>query len=138
MDFFTYGPLIWLKVTSLSSTASVLRDGKFSLKLQESIQKKSSKHQNNDFFSPEIIDFNNLIGSEKLCGLNDLNRHDNITGFNDLKSLFGLKKIKSCLHFNYWMISLQSGTSAASMTSTASMTSVASMASTASYHQKTY
>ena len=38
------------------------------------------------------------------------------------------QKIKSCLHFNYWMISLPSETSAASMTS---------VASTASYHQNT-
>jgi hypothetical protein len=49
--------------------------------------------------------------------------------------LKAIKKIKSCLHFNYWMISLSSGTSAASMTSTASM---ASVASTASNHQNTY
>ena len=42
------------------------------------------------------------------------------------------------LHFTYWVISLASGTSAASMTSTASTTSVASMTSTASFHQKTY
>ena len=44
-------------------------------------------------------------------------------------------KNQCCLHFNYWMISQPSGTSAASMTSTASMTSVAS---TASFHQNTY
>ena len=37
---FTYDPWIWSKVTSLSSTASVLRDGKISLKCHESIQKK--------------------------------------------------------------------------------------------------
>ena len=43
-----YDPLIWLKVTSLSSTASVLREFKISLKFQESIQKKifCSKHLN--------------------------------------------------------------------------------------------
>ena len=42
-----YDPLIWLKVTSLSSTASVLREGKISLKFQEGIQKIIfSKHQN--------------------------------------------------------------------------------------------
>ena len=50
-------------------------------------------------------------------------------------------KIKSCLHFTYWVISLVSGTSAARMTSTAStasMASVALMTSTASFPQKTY
>ena len=42
-----YDPLIWLKVTSLSSTASVLSKGKISLKFQEGIQKiHFSKHQN--------------------------------------------------------------------------------------------
>ena len=45
------------------------------------------------------------------------------------------QKIKNYLHFTYWVISLASGTSAASMTSTASM---ASMTSTASFHQKTW
>jgi hypothetical protein len=33
----TYDPLIWLKVTSLASTASVLRECKISLKFQEFI-----------------------------------------------------------------------------------------------------
>ena len=42
------------------------------------------------------------------------------------------------LHFAHLVISLASGTSAASMTSTASTTSVVSMTSTASFHQKTY
>jgi hypothetical protein len=35
-----------------------------------------------------------LSGSENLSALNDPNRHDNITSFNDLSSLFGLKKLK--------------------------------------------
>ena len=60
------------------------------------------------------------------------NRHDSITDLNDLKGLFGLKKSKA----GCWVISLPSGTSAASMASTASMTSVASMTSTASFHKK--
>jgi hypothetical protein len=59
---------------------------------------------------------------------------DNITGLNGLNSLFGLKKSKAAC----WVISMPSGTSAASMTSTASMTSVASMTSTASFHIKNY
>ena len=37
-----------------------------------------------------IIDFKTLSGSENFSGLIDLNRHDNITGLNDLNSLFGL------------------------------------------------
>ena len=93
---FTYDPLIWLKVTSLSSTASVLRDGKISLKFQESI-KKLFFPQNIKirWFSHQILDFKNLSGSENFSGLNDLKRHDNITGLNDLNSLFGLKKSKT-------------------------------------------
>jgi hypothetical protein len=34
-----YDPLIWLKVTSLASTASVLRNDKIPRKFQESLQK---------------------------------------------------------------------------------------------------
>ena len=100
-----YDPLIWLKVTSLSSTASVLREGKISLKFQECIQKviffKTSKQGDSNQY---INDFKNLCGYENFSGLK-LSTHDNITDLNDLNSLFGLKKIKSCLHFNYWMIS---------------------------------
>jgi hypothetical protein len=72
-----YDPLIWLKVTSLSSTASVLREGKISLKFHEGIQKvhffKISKSGDS---SQYIIDFKNLSGSENFSGLNDLSRHD--------------------------------------------------------------
>ena len=83
--------MIWVKVTFLSSTASVLRDGKILLKFQEAIQKYCfSKHQNKVVLSHQIIDFKNLSGFENLRGLNDLNRHDNITGLYDLNSLFGL------------------------------------------------
>ena len=126
----TYDPWIWLKVTSPSSTASDLNDGRISLEIPS--------------FCSEIFFFQNI----------------KIRWFYPLAYWFqGLKwfwkpqwpqwpqqtsqhhwpqwpqqplwpqKIKSCLHFNYWMISLPSGTSAASMTS---------VASTASYHQKTY
>jgi hypothetical protein len=72
------------------------------------------------------------IGS--LSGLHDLKRHDKITGLNDLNSLFGLKMLKAA----FWVISMSSGTSAASLTSTALMTSMASMTSTASFHIKDY
>ena len=81
-----------------------------------------------------ILISKDLSGFENLSGLEDLNRHDNITGLNALNSLFGLKKSKA----GCWVISLPSGTSAASMTSTASMTSMASMVPTASFHPKAY
>ena len=79
-----------------------------------------------------LIDFKDLTGFESLIGLYDLKRLDNISGLNDLNSLFGLKKSKATC----WVISMPSGTSAASMTSTASMTSVAPMTSAASFHKK--
>ena len=79
----TYDPLIWLKVTSLSSTASVFRDGKISLKFQKSTKKyfflKTSQWDD----LPVRFDFMNLSGFKKYIGLNDLN------------SLFGLKKSKT-------------------------------------------
>ena len=91
VDFLLLWPFDLWKVTSLSSTASVLRECKISLKFQEFIQK-------NFFFqnikigdsSLYIIDFKTLSGSENFSGLIDLNRHDNITGLNDLNSLLGL------------------------------------------------
>ena len=79
----TYDPLIWLKVTSLSSTASVFRDGKISLKFQKSTKKyfflKTSQWDD----LPVRFVFMNLSGFKKYIGLNDLN------------SLFGLKKSKT-------------------------------------------
>ena len=45
-EFFTCDPLIWLKVKSLSSTSSILREGKISRKFQVSIHFFFSKHQN--------------------------------------------------------------------------------------------
>ena len=38
------------------------------------------------------INIKSISGSEELSGLNNLIRHDNITGLNDLNSLFALKK----------------------------------------------
>ena len=37
-----------------------------------------------------FIDFKTTSDSENFGGLHDLNKHDNITGLNDLNSLFGL------------------------------------------------
>ena len=53
------------------------------------------------------MDFKGLSGSENLSGLNNLNRHDTITGLNDLNSLFGLKSQKllalyNCLHTEWF------------------------------------
>ena len=69
-----------------------------------------SKHLNKVILAIDLI--KNLSGSKNLSGINDLNRHDNITGLNDL---FGLKKMLSL-----YILSMESGTSAASMTSAAS------------------
>ena len=63
-------------------------------------------------------------------------RCDNITGLNDLSSIFGFKNPQNCLHFTYWVISLASGSSATLMTFTISITSEASMTLTASFHQE--
>ena len=91
----TYDPWIWLKMTSLSSTASVLNDGRISLEIPS--------------FCPDFFFLNKVIlaisllisktlsGFENLSGPNDLNRHDNITGLYDLSSLFGLKKNQKLL-----------------------------------------
>jgi hypothetical protein len=91
----TIDPWIWLKVTSLSSTASVLNDGRISLEIPSFCSKicffKTLKQGD---FSHYLIDYKGQSGSENLSGLNDLNRHDKITGLNHLNSLFGLKKSK--------------------------------------------
>ena len=93
---FTVDPWIQLKVTSLSSKASVLIDGRISLEISSFCSKicffKTSKEGD---FSHQLIDSKVQSGSENFSGLNDLNRHDNITGLNDLNSLFGLKKSKT-------------------------------------------
>ena len=76
----SYDPLIWSKVISMSSTASVLRECKISLEFQDFFQKKfffkTSKYGNSCLY---IIDLKTLSGSENFSGLNDLNQHDNIT-----------------------------------------------------------
>ena len=92
----TIDPWIWLKVTPLSSTASVLNDGRISLEIPSFCSKiclfKTSKKGDS---SHQLIDSKGQSGSENLSGLNDINRHDNITGPHDLNRLFGLKKSKT-------------------------------------------
>jgi hypothetical protein len=85
----SYDPSIWLKVTSLSSTASVLKDGRISLEIPSFYLKKKISKRQNKMILAILIDFMDLSGSEKLS---DLNRNDKITGLNDLDSLFSLKK----------------------------------------------
>ena len=92
----TYDTLIWVKITSLSSTASVLNDGRISLEIPSYYSKIFfSKHQNKVILAITLLISKTLSGFENLSGPNDLNRHDNITGLNDLNSLFGLKKSKT-------------------------------------------
>ena len=76
MGNLTYDPLIWLKVTSLLSTASVLREYKISQKLQELFKKHFFKTSIKGDFSLYTIDFKTLSG--------------NFSGLNDLNSPFGL------------------------------------------------
>ena len=140
LQHLTYDPWNQLKITSLSSTASVLKDGRISLEIPSFYSEfffffKTPKQGNSSHY---LINFKHLSRSNNLSGLNNLIKLDNITGLNDLDSLFSLKKIKNCFHFTYCVIFLATGTSAASMTSTASRTSVTSMTSTASFHQKTW
>ena len=99
----TYDPWNWLKITSMSSTASVL---KFHHSIQKYFSSKTSKKGDLGHY---LSDFKDLSGFESLSGLYDLKRHDYITGLNDLNSLFGLKKSKAAS----WLISMPSGTSAA-------------------------
>ena len=95
----TYDTWLWLKITSLSSTASVLNDGRISLEILSFCSVifffKTSKQGDS---SRQLIDFEYLSGFENLSGLNDLNRDDNITGLNDLNSLFGLNSLISSKH----------------------------------------
>ena len=128
LHHLTYGPLIWSKVASKTSTASVLKDGKISLEIPLSYSKIILKWGDS---SHEIVDFKDLSCSENLHGLSlsDFNRYDIITGLTDLNSLFGLKRLKTTCVLH---------TSAASMTLTASTTSLNWMTSTASFHQINY
>ena len=83
LQHLTYEPWIWLKLTSLSSTASVLKDGRISngIPFKKLFFFKTSKWDN---FSHTLITCKCLNGSEEPSGLNDLFRHDNINGLNDL------------------------------------------------------
>ena len=121
-----YDPWIWLKVTSLSSTTSVLKDGRISLEISSFYSKFFFSKQQNKL----ILAINLLISKPWVVLKNSavsMTSTDMITSVASMTSTASLaSKIKNCMHFTYWVISLTSGTSAASMTSTAS------------FHQKTY
>ena len=95
LKHLTYDPWTWLKVTSMASKASVMKDDRISLEIPSFYSKKKifkiSKWGDS---SHKLTNFKSISGSEYLNGLNDLTRCDNITGLNDLNSLCGLKKIK--------------------------------------------
>ena len=65
------------------------------LKLHDSNKKNQKDH--NTCQNKVILDIRLLIssGPDNLSGLKNLIRHDNLTGLNDLNSLFGLKKSKT-------------------------------------------
>ena len=92
---FTYDFWIWLKVTSPSSTASDLNDGRISLEIPSFCSEFFFQNIKIRWFYPLAYWFQGLSGFKNLSGLNDLNRHHNITGLNYLKSFFGLKKSKA-------------------------------------------
>jgi hypothetical protein len=121
---FYYDPSIWLKVTPLSSTASVLRDGKISRSLF------------NKMYFATHINLVNLATRLLILGM-----------WVVLKISVASMTSTDLITSLAWMISTafltsenqkQSGTSAASITYTASTTSAASMTSSDSFHQKNY
>ena len=73
----------------------------FHLKFHHSVQNFFlSKHQNKVILAISLLISS---GFENLSGPNDLNRHDDIAGLNDLNSLFGLKKSKAaCILITGW------------------------------------
>ena len=81
-EHLTYDLLIWLKVSSLFSTASVMKDGRISLEIPSFYSKFIFFKKSN-----KVILGIRLLTSWtwKPRGLSDLNRHDNITGLNGLK-----------------------------------------------------
>ena len=131
----TFDLQIWLKVTSLTSTASVLIDGRISPEILSFCSKicfvKTSKEGD---FSHQFIDSKGQSGFENLSGLNDLNRHDNCTGLNDLNSLFGLKNRK--LLALYTLSDFPGIRNLSSLNDLNNLTALASMTSTSSFHQK--
>ena len=107
-EFFTCDPLIWLKVKSLSSTSSILREAKISRKFQVSIH----------FF---------FKTSKWIIGVLILRIWVVLkTSMAPMTSTAYLaSKNQNTMYFTYQLNSLASGTSSASKTSTASMTSSA-------------
>ena len=71
LHHLTYDPWIWLKVTSLSSTASVLKDGRISLEISSSYSIFFSKHQNEVIVAISLSISKCLSGSKNISYLND-------------------------------------------------------------------
>ena len=66
-------PLIWSKVTSLSSTASVLREDKISLKFQECIQKIiEAKEASDVIVSAEVIEATKVFRTTQILKSNNI------------------------------------------------------------------
>ena len=105
----TYDPWIWLKIISLSSTASVLNECK-KIYAKESLNVHSVKILSNFFsnvfslFMPFYWEWklalgilSDFPGIRSLSGLNDLNSLNDLSGLNDLNSLISSKNLLSMM-----------------------------------------
>ena len=105
----TYDPWIWLKIISLSSTASVLNECK-KIYAKESLNVHNVKILSNFFsnvfslFMPFYWEWklalgilSDFPGIRSLSGLNDLNSLNDLSGLNDLNSLISSKNLLSMM-----------------------------------------
>ena len=110
----TYDPWIWLKITSLSSTASVLNECK-KIYAKESLNVHNVKILSIFFsnvfslFMPFYWEWklalgilSDFPGIRSLSGLNDLNSLNDLSGLNDLNSLISYKKLLSMMLLLTW------------------------------------
>ena len=121
----TYDTWIWLEITSLSSTASVLNECK-KIYAKESLNvhnvKILSKKISNvfSFFMPFYWEWklalgilSDFPGIRSLSGLNDLNSLNDLSGLNDLNSLISSKNLPSMMipltwqqNYQYWSLNV--------------------------------
>ena len=121
----TYDTWIWLKITSLSSTASVL-NGYKKIYAKESLNVPNVKILS--IFFSDVFDlfmpFNwewklalgilsDFLGIRSLSGLNDLNSLNDLSGLNDLNSLISAKNLLSKMlpltwqqNYQYWSLNV--------------------------------
>ena len=105
----TYDTWIWLEITSLSSTASVLNECK-KIYAKESLNVHNVKILSNFFsnvfslFMPFYWEWklalgilSDFPGIRSLSGLNDLNSLNDLSGLNDLNSLISSKNLLSMM-----------------------------------------